>query len=109
MAEVYGIFDYTKHELQFIATLVIGLKEDSRTKMAIAETKISTNTILLASITDYLALLWWAQTKDGQKGHNRPKSIRMALLGNTEEQTMRVFDTIEKFNEAREKILRGDG
>ena len=79
--------------------------------MRLAGTKLTTTEYLLAVAVDYLALLWWAKTKDGQKSANRPKSIREMLTGDNEGKDkgndIVAFDSPEDFNAARERILKG--
>jgi len=110
-AETYGVYDWRSLPLQTAATLAVGLRGDSRIKMRLAGTKLTTTEYLLAVAVDYLALLWWAKTKDGQKGANRPKSIREMLAGDNEGKDkgndIVAFDSPEDFNAARDRILKG--
>lgn len=64
-----------------VATLVFGLRADSRTKMKLSGQKITLEQMLLAQQADILHLLFWAKTKDGQKNRNRPNSILTRLIG----------------------------
>ena len=58
------------------ADLAVMLPRGSRTMTAIdPEYAWGQETYLLANIANSLALLVWAQTKDGQKNRNRPKPI----------------------------------
>lgn len=61
--------------------------------------KIPINTFLLASMVDHLAFMSWAETKDAQKGKNKPKSILKILLGeeNTSSQDKQVFSSFDDF------------
>lgn len=106
LAETYGIFDYESLPLQTVATLSIGLRGDSRIKMKAAGRKLDTSEALLAMMTDYLALLFWTKTKDGQKNRNRPKSIREALE-NSDKKTNEIvgFGSAEEFEKARKALL----
>lgn len=110
-AETYGVYDWRSLPLQTAAALAVGLRGDSRIKMRLAGTKLTTTEYLLAVAVDYLALLWWVKTKDGQKGANRPKSIREMLTGDNEGKDkgndIVAFDSPEDFNAARERILKG--
>jgi hypothetical protein len=78
-AEVYHIYDYQALPLQYAATLVTGLGENSRVKLKLSGTKYTKETFLLAAIADRLSLLVWFQSKDGHANRNRPKSIVNAL------------------------------
>jgi len=55
--------------------LAIGLKEDSRIKMAITDNKLNTNQMLLGAIADRVGLLVWQNTENGRKGVKHPVSI----------------------------------
>jgi len=106
LAETYGIFDYESLPVQTVATLSIGLRGDSRIKLAAAGRKVGTTDALLATIADYLAMIFWTKTKDGQKGRNRPKSIREALEnGNKKDNEIVGFESVEEFEQAREALL----
>ena len=117
MAETYGVFDLGSLPVATVATLAAGLREDSRIKMKIANVRVSEETILLAMMVDRLSLLWWAQTKDGQKGRNKPNSIVAELLGintnNSNKKDAEVFDSPADFEAARAaliaKIEKGGG
>lgn len=79
--QYYHIIDFKGLSPLLVATLLIGLPDDSRVKMALSGAKISVQNMLLARMADDIAFLAWAQTKDGQKNKNRPKSILKTLLG----------------------------
>ena len=106
LAETYGIFDYESLPVQTAAALSIGLRGDSRIKLAAAGRKLGTTDALLATIADYLAMIFWTKTKDGQNGRNRPKSIREALEnGNKKDNEIVGFESVEEFERAREALL----
>ena len=106
LAETYGIFDYESLPVQTVAALSIGLRGDSRIKLAAAGRKLGTTDALLATVADYLAMIFWTKTKDGQKGRNRPKSIREALEnGNKKDNEIVGFESVEEFEQAREALL----
>ena len=106
LAETYGIFDYKALPLKLVATLSVGLRENSRIKMKLSGIKTSTDIMLLASAVDRLSLLVWAETEDGKNNVNRPKSILGILTGNEEKSDIVTFNTIEEFEAERERILR---
>ena len=89
-----------------MATLSVGLRENSRIKMKLSGMKIPTDTLLLASTVDKLAWLVWAKTEDAQHGTNQPKSVVGILTGVEKEDAVQSFETREEFEEARERILR---
>lgn len=104
MAEAYGIYDLRALPVRTLAALAAGLRDDSRIKMKLSGTTVPTNTLLFARMTDILHLLLWAQTKDGQKNRNRPKSIVDALLHRDEPKDskydVRIFRSPEEFMNA---------
>lgn len=81
LAETYGIFDYRALPASLLATLAVGLREDSRIKMRLSGSKVPRSEMLLAAAVDRLSLLVWFLSDDGQKGQRRPASILDALMG----------------------------
>lgn len=62
--------------------------------------------LLLASIFDNTALLLWAQTKDGEKGRNRPKSLLASFLNeNKGNKGIKTYESGEDFEKDRQRIL----
>lgn len=106
LAETYGIFNYKALPVSLVATLSVGLRENSRIKMKMTGMKIPTDTLLLASSLDKLALLAWLKTEDAVNGTNRPKSIVKILTGIEEDEDIQVFESPEQFEKERERILR---
>ena len=106
LAETYGIFDFEALPVSTLATLSVGLRDDSRIKMYMTGAKVSRSEILLAAAVDRLSMLWWAKTEDGQNNVNRPKSMLSIILGEQDKQTSNVeaFDTADEFEAAWESI-----
>ena len=105
MAETYGILNIKGLPVQKLATLVLGLRDNSRTKIMISGTKADAQTILLASILDAVALLVWFGSKDGQNGVNRPKSVLNVIMGREEQGQYKTFATVEDFERYRREII----
>lgn len=105
MAETYGILNIKGLPVQKLATLVLGLRDNSRTKIMISGTKADAQTILLASILDAVALLVWFGSKDGQNGVNRPKSVLNVIMGREEQGQYKTFATVEDFERYRQEII----
>lgn len=59
MAETYHVLDWRALGLPLAATLAAGLRENSRTRMALAGAKVPTETLLLGQAADALQLLLW--------------------------------------------------
>ena len=54
MAETYGIFDIKRVPVKLLATLAVGLRDDSRVMMAKRGTIVDNKTILMAQMVDLL-------------------------------------------------------
>jgi len=102
-AETYGIYDYKQLRPMQAAIFAAGLPADSRIKRKMSGQKHTTQTILLSCIADSLRTLIWFQTKDGQRGINRPKSILEELMEDKEQ--LAEFSTIEEYEAARARIM----
>ena len=113
LAETYQIYDYKQLPLNQVAVFAYGLRDDSRIKQAMSNQIVPLETTLLASIVDRLSLSLWLQTKDGQKGVNRPASIaEMLTQNNKEERDERdylVFESGEDFENYRKALLAKTG
>ena len=98
LAEVYGIFDHRALPVSLLATLAVGLREDSRIKRKLSGMKLSRMEILTAAAVDRLSILLWMNSEDGRRGENRPASILGALMGEEpEENLVEGFETAEAF------------
>lgn len=106
LAETYHIYNYRELPVSLLATLVAGLRANSRTKMAINGTKIPMETLLMASIYDRLNSWIWMNTKEGRKGQNPPKSLLQMMTTEKKEQN-ESFETGAEFDEAYQRIIRG--
>lgn len=102
-AETYHIYDYKSMPPKQAAILAVGLPNDSRIKRGFSGQKHTTEVLLLATIADALNTLVWFQTKDGQRGINRPDSILRRLTEEQEE--YEAFDSIEAYEAARRQHM----
>ena len=82
------------------------LRENSRTRMALAGAKVPTETLLLGQAADALQLLLWTKTKDAQHGRNRPAPLVPTLLGRVQECETAGFADGAAYEAARARILR---
>lgn len=105
LAETYGVFNWRALPIEQVAVLAIGLREDSRVKMAIADVPVALNTTLQAAMLDCLRLLIWQNSADAVNGRNRPESILERLNGTNRQQDSVSFDSPEAFEAYRAKIL----
>ena len=113
LAETYQIYDYKQLPLTQVAVFAYGLRDDSRIKQIMSNQIVPLETTLLASIVDRLSLSLWLQTKDGQKGVNRPTSIAELLTKNHKEESDKrdylVFESGEEFENYRKALLAKTG
>lgn len=107
MAETYHIYDYRSLPASRVATLAVGLRENSRIKMRLAGIPYPAETLLLASAVDCLRMLLWTKTKDAARGRNAPVSIYDRLIGRFEKKTeLSVFTSGEAFERKRRELLK---
>ncbi|MEG7528455.1 DUF5361 domain-containing protein [Streptococcus mitis] len=113
LAETYQIYDYKQLPLTQVAVFAYGLRDDSRIKQIMSNQIVPLETTLLASIVDRLSLSLWLQTKDGQKGVNRPASIADQLIkrdkSENDEKDYLVFESGEDFENYRKALLAKTG
>ena len=113
LAETYQIYDYKQLPLNQVAVFAYGLRDDSRIKQIMSDQIVPLETTLLANIVDRLSLSLWLQTKDGQKGVNRPTSIAELLKKNhkeeSDERDYLVFESGEGFENYRKALLAKTG
>lgn len=113
LAETYHIYDYKQLPLNEVAVFAYGLRDDSRIKQMISDQIVPLEITLLANIVDRLSISLWLQTKDGQKGVNRPASIAEMLTKNNKEESDErdylVFESGEDFENYRKALLAKTG
>jgi hypothetical protein len=103
LAETYHIYDYRSLPVQLVATLSAGLRDNSRIKLQAAESSVSLETIILASIADNLTVLRMGFSKD-----NRRKPFLFTELLNKDAKKQVVgFKTSAEFEAALTRI-RGE-
>ena len=103
MAETYGVFDIKRVPVKLLATLAVGLREDSRVMMAKRGALVDNKTILLAQIVDML------------NGVN-PKTENSLTMGcfadrpagsaQTQQEKHEVFDSPEDFKKRWAEVTR---
>ena len=106
LAETYGIYDLRALPVSVLATLAVGLRDESRIKMKLRGERLTKTEMLLAAAVDRLSVLIWQRTEDGHNGINPPNSVLDKLLGveETESGTVQSFDSPEDFEREWEKI-----
>lgn len=102
MAETYGIFDIKRVPVKLLATLAVGLRDDSRVKMAKRGVRVDDKTLLLAQIVDML-------------GGTNPKSeqsltmqcfVRHAETEQAPKEQYEIFDSPEAFKKRWAELSR---
>lgn len=102
LAETYGIFNYRVLPGRLLATLVVGLRDDSRIKLRLSGYKAPRRDVLLAAAVDRLSQIAWLISSDGAAGTNRPNSILDAILGISKPESsndVEVYDSTEDFED----------
>lgn len=101
LMETYHIANMDDYPANFVATLAVGLRDDSRIKMRLKDSKLTLEQGLLALLLDALRINNWMHTKDAQKKRNMPKSLYRQLLGLEEagekKYDLRHFDSLEEY------------
>lgn len=107
LAETYHVLDLNAVPARKLATLAMGLRENSRVMMAMGDRRATTGEMLNAAMVDRLSLLVWAKTKDAQHGRNRPKSVLEGLIGKREEkQEIYAAEDVADFEARRAAIMK---
>lgn len=91
------------------AILYWGLPDGSRCRKNASGTKVDTQTLILAAISDGINTMIWLWMDKKSREEFRPRSMVAALLNKTEEPQTETdgFVTAEQFEEARRRILEG--
>ena len=107
LAETYRIYDYRSLPARMVATFSVGLRENSRIKMAMANMKYPFDTLLLAAILDGINMRNWMGISRNEA--DKPQSILNKLLGKEQEEENEkvLFDTAEEYESERKKLLEG--
>lgn len=104
LAEYYHILNMDEIPTETLATLVIGLRDDSRTMLKLTDRKVSIDRLINAIACDNLSLILWSKTKDGQHNRNRPKRLIDVLLDTEAKDKFMSFEDADDFQKAWEKI-----
>ena len=92
-----------------VALFAVGLRDNSRIKMLLADSKFTFSEILLINIYDALNLELWTKTKDATKGKNKPESLYKKLMGINDqakkESKNMTFNSAEEYEKIRKKLL----
>lgn len=100
LAETYHVFDLYQQPADFVATLAVGLRDDSRIKMKLKGLRLPPELLALSHAADSLRTLVWFKTQDGHDGRNRPASIlelMEVISGGKKKDDTRGFKSGEEF------------
>ena len=104
LAETYQIYNMKGLPLLDVATFSCGLRDDSRAKLAISDSKYPFETLLMAMMVDRLNFLAWTKTESASNNENRPKSIFNILMG-LDESDMETFSSGKEFEQMKARLL----
>lgn len=79
-AETYRIYDYKQLPVPYAAILAVGLREDSRIRMKMAESKGTFQERMMTMIYDLVNVIRYYHTQDAYDGVNQPESVYMKLF-----------------------------
>lgn len=109
-AETYHILDIWSLPARLVATLSVGLRDNSRIIMKITGMRVPRDTLLLADCLDALHILIWKDTKDGQKGRRMPEMLGDRLRGIENDSKKKkagdVFESPEAFEAERSRLIQ---
>lgn len=98
LAETYHIFNWRELPPSLVATLSVGLSNDSRIKRRISNQRVTFNDMLMALLIDGVNLLVWQNTKDGAKNRNRPESLYKKFTEDEKpKDDLEVFTSVEAY------------
>ena len=101
LAETYHILDYRCVPARLLGTLICGLGENSRLQRAMSGQQCSLEALLAAKTLDAVVALGYGMS--GQK--KAPPSVADLLMERKERSGG--FDSVEAFEAARERIIKG--
>ena len=79
-AETYRIYDYKQLPVPYAAILAVGLRDNSRIKMKIAESKGTFEERMMTMIYDLVNVIRYYHTQDAYDGVNHPESLYSQLF-----------------------------
>lgn len=104
LAETYHILDYRSLPVKLVATLSAGLRDDSRIKLHAADSSVSLETIIMATISDNLTML---RAGFDKRNKSRPFLFTDIISGDKKHNKVKGFRTSKEF-EATLARIRGE-
>ena len=96
-AERYHVLEWRALPVRTAAALAAGLGADSRSMRKLSGAPADLQTLLLATIADWVHIIAWQRTEDAKTGRNKPRSILKALLGKDQAESTEGFDSVDDF------------
>ncbi len=109
LAETYHVLNYRELPVRTTAALAAGLPMSSRLMRKQTGAKLTLTETLLAILVDSVNTLIWQRTKGAKKGRNRPDSILEILTKRSKENETKSFASGRAFEEAWQRLQRGEG
>ena len=107
LAETYHIYDYRSLPARTVATLAVGLRNDSRIKMHLSGEPLTFEQLMMVKIYDLLNWLAWTKTKKAENGHGMPERLEDRIRKSSREKSDVVeFDSGEEFKRARDRMIK---
>lgn len=104
LAETYGILDFNGLSPWLVATLAVGLNDNSRIKKLLSGQKYTIDQMFMMLAIDNLNFLSWTKTKDATKGRGKPKSIYKQLVEKQEKDELLSFSSPEEFEQYMQRF-----
>lgn len=105
LAQTYGIWNYKDLPPSLVATLVIGLGENSRIMKKQAKARLSYQDSILALIFDSLQVI--SYKLGHRKGQEKPKSLYKKLTEEKKKDDLKAFKSPEDFDKWRKEHVNG--
>lgn len=107
LAETYHILNYRGLPSSLVATLVIGLRDDSRVKMKLSGSKVAVDQLIAAMVCDAIQFIAWSKTKEAARGGRyNQKSVVKMLRGEYEKDEVISFSSPEEYEKYMKQFER---
>lgn len=106
LAETYGVFDYRALPLSTVATLVSGLRENSRIHAKKHGLKAGFDTVMIVRALDILENLRWMFSEDGKNGTNPPRLYLSEYIDERKPTNAGRFASADEFERYRSQFFR---
>lgn len=105
LAETYGIFNYEELSPRLVSTLVIGLRDNSRVKRKLSNSRLTFEESMLVIVFDALQAINYKLGH--RKGQEKPKSLYKKINEEKKKDDLMTFNSPEMFENWRKEHLDG--